>query len=1016
MLGETLLKEKVESVATSPETDVFLEGLNDAQRDAVLHDQGPLLIVAGAGTGKTTVISRRVARLIARGMARADGVLALTFTDKAAGEMQERIENQLPLGTYDLWIHTFHAFCQRILEEHALDIGLPNDFTLLTQTDAYLLVRRNFDKFALSYYRPRGNPTKFIHALLTHFSRLKDEAVRPEQYLAFVDEQLRNDDTPLAQDDERSRLQELANAYKTYQQVLLDNNCLDFGDLLLYALELLEKRPSILEKFQKQFSHIVVDEFQDTNWAQYALVKLLAGARKNITVVGDDDQAIYKFRGASVANILQFSADYPEARRIVLTENYRSRQNILDLSYQFICQNNPNRLEVRLAESDIASGAEHVMSKKLKASAFSDEGIIRHLHYATLDDEVMGVIDTIDALREESRNKEGEPRPWSDFAILVRSNSGAIDYSLELARRNIPYQFLALKGLYSKPIILDCIAYLAMLAAPYDSTSVFRVLSSPAYHVADSDLAIMAHEAQRRTVPLIDVVRQHALLADLTKDSHAMLDRFITDVDAHLTLAKRAHVSEVMVRHIHDSGYIKAFTNDDASAREQLSYLKQFHDRLKRFEALHDEPTLARFMEDFLIERESGEDGSLAFDTDTGPDMVKIMTVHAAKGLEFPFVFIVGLVDKRFPTISRGGDSIPVPEELLKEKPQEGDLHLEEERRLFYVAMTRAKQGLYFTSAEDYGGKTKKKVSRFLTELGFTDTSAEAINKKKGLPEPHPTPTRGATTYVIPTTFSFTQLAAYAKCPLQYKFAHVLRVPVLGKHQMSFGKTMHGTLEKFMAELFRRQGKTSSSVFTAVSPDDVAMAQHVLPVSKDELIALYDATWIDDWYPDQSTKDTYRKEGLRMLEQFYEDASVNMPKPMFLEKDFRITVGGYWLKGKIDRIDASASGEEGKVQIIDYKTGTPKLEGKMSSDDKKQLVLYQLAASRALGLEVDALTFHYLEDGSKVQFLGTEKELAKFEDDVAQTVERISAQDFKETPGMHCSFCDFNNICEHAQR
>jgi RecB family exonuclease len=207
-----------------------------------------------------------------------------------------------------------------------------------------------------------------------------------------------------------------------------------------------------------------------------------------------------------------------------------------------------------------------------------------------------------------------------------------------------------------------------------------------------------------------------------------------------------------------------------------------------------------------------------------------------------------------------------------------------------------------------------------------------------------------------------------------------------------------------MAELFRRQGKGSPAVFASISPDDAAIAQHVLPVSKEELISLYNATWIDDWYPDQSTKDEYRKEGLRMLEQFYEDACVNMPKPMFLEKDFRITVGGYWLKGKIDRIDASASGEEGKVQIIDYKTGTPKLEGKMSADDKKQLVLYQLAASRALGLEVDALTFHYLEDGSKVQFLGSEKDLAKFEDDVAQTIEKISAQDFKETPGMHCSF------------
>jgi len=985
-------------------TDTYLDGLNDAQRAAVLHMDGQLLIVAGAGTGKTTVITRRIARMIATGVVKSDGVLALTFTDKAAGEMVERIENALPLGAYDLWISTFHAFCQKVLERHALDIGLPNDFALLTQTDAYLLVRKHFDRFALDYYKPRGNPTKFIHALLTHFSRLKDEAISVDQYLAYAKEMALAKDSSATDQEESSRIGELANAYHTYQQLLVDQNCLDFGDLLMYTLELFQKRPGILQKYQEQFQQIVVDEFQDTNWVQYELVKLLAGARKNVTVVGDDDQAIYKFRGASVANILQFATDFPVARRIVLTENYRSTQNILDLSYDFIVQNNPNRLEATLT----AQGEE--MSKKLVAKGSAAEGVIRHLHYATLDEEVRGVIETIVTLREADGKKA-----WSDFCILVRSNSGAIDFSLELARRGIPYQFLALKGLYGKPIILDCIAYLSLLANFHDSASVYRVLSCPAYRVSDHDLGQMMHQATKKTLSLYEVVRDHALMKELAEETHTVLTRFLGDMEKHIALAKRAAVSEVFVRFVYDSGYIKHFTKDESLAMEQIALLKQFNDRLKRFETLSPETTLTRFMDEFVLERDSGEEGSLAFDIETGPDMVRIMTVHAAKGLEYPYVFIVGMVDKRFPTVALGGDPIPVQEALIKEKVGGGDAHLEEERRLFYVAMTRAKQGLFFSSAEDYGGKLKKKLSRFMTEMGFVVEGGEKGGKVErvdgGLPMPAQVSAREALQYVIPATFSFTQLAAYAKCPLQYKFSHVLRVPILGKHQMSFGKTMHATLEQFMKELQLRQGKTQSSLFEIASLPAVAR-NDILPVSRDELFAMYEKAWIDDWYPDKPTKETYRKEGRRMLEEFYADAVAHVPKPLHLEKEFRIAIGGYMVKGKIDRID---SGEGTKVEIVDYKTGSPKEEGKLSSDDKKQLLLYQLAATRGLGLDVAGLTYQYLEDGSKVSFLGTEKELVKFEEDIASSIEAISNADFLPNPGMHCKFCDFANICEYGQ-
>ncbi|NQU77803.1 UvrD-helicase domain-containing protein, partial [Candidatus Falkowbacteria bacterium] len=384
--------------------------LNPEQKKAVTHKDGPLLIVAGAGTGKTTVITHKIAWLIEQKLAKSNEILALTFTDKASEEMEERVDKLLPYGYIDLWVSTFHSFCERILKTHGLDIGLSTDFKLLSATDQWLLIRQNLDKFDLDYYRPLGNPTKFIHALINHFSRLKDEEIWPDEYLEYaekigLDSGVREDEggakskkkldiSKKEKDevDEISRIHEVANAYHTYQQLLHDSNYLDFGDLINYTLKLLRTRKNLLSQFQRQFKYILVDEFQDTNWAQYELVKLLSAEHKNITVVGDDDQAIYKFRGASLSNILQFEKDFPTCEKVVLTKNYRSSQKILDLSYKFIQLNNPNRLEVALKNS---------ISKKLE-SQVKDKPEIKLLHAKTAEDEVKSVINKIIELKNTS--------------------------------------------------------------------------------------------------------------------------------------------------------------------------------------------------------------------------------------------------------------------------------------------------------------------------------------------------------------------------------------------------------------------------------------------------------------------------------------------------------------------------------------------------------------------------------------------------------------------------------------
>lgn len=999
-MQKTLEKKKpaaTEEVVEHP----LLADLNPEQRKAVTHENGPLLIIAGAGTGKTTVISRRVAWLINQAKAKPEEILALTFTDKAAGEMTERIDTLLPMGYVDLWVSTFHAFCQRILKDNGLDIGLPNDFRLLNETDAYLLVRKHFDRFNLEYYRPMGNPTKFIHALLRHFSRAKDEAVTPKEYLAYAKELALNNDKPTFDAEDVSRQTELANAYRTYEQLLLENGCIDLGDLNLYAIELFKRRPRILERYQKQFRHVVVDEFQDTNWAQYALIKMLTPKGGNIVVVGDDDQSIYKFRGASVSNILQFKNDFPSSKEVVLTKNYRSRQNILDLSYSFIQLNNPNRLEAKLA----GTGTDGLtITKKLRAER-EDKAEIAHLHFVTLDEEVGGVVDKIIELKDTDAEST-----WSDFCILVRANAGADDFSRELHRRGIPYQFLALKGLYAKPLIMDCLAYFALLDNYHESPALYRVLSSPPYHISGEDLIFLTHETRKKAVSLYETLKQHALVSTLQPDTHRVIDKLMADLAKHSLLARSKSVTEVLISFIYDSGYAERFKKDDTiESREQVRHLKQLMDRLKRFEAGHDEPTLKHFMEEFALERESGEEGGLSFDVETGPDMVRIMTVHAAKGLEFRHVFVVNMVDKRFPIIERGGD-IDLPDALTKEIVPDGDIHLEEERRLFYVAMTRAKDGLYFSSAEDYGGKLKKKMSRFLSELGFekpqaAPSVAEAVLEASSLPaEPPSLPD-----YAVPKYFSFTQLAAYAKCPLQYKFAHVVKIPVFGKPQLSFGKTMHAVLERFLNELVMRKTASQETLFGAPAASDAPAA---LPVSYVELLKMYEEAWQDDWYPDRPTKEKYREKGRAILEAFYASVVKAPPDPLFLEKDFKLKVGAFWIKGKIDRIDKAA---DGKVEIIDYKTGTPKEGETVKTEDKKQLLLYQVAVGRLMGLTPVRLTYHYLEDGSTVSFLGTEADIAKFEEDAEKQINKITGGDFTPTPGMHCKFCDFAGICEFRQ-
>jgi len=448
---------------------------------------------------------------------------------------------------------------------------------------------------------------------------------------------------------------------------------------------------------------------------------------------------------------------------------------------------------------------------------------------------------------------------------------------------------------------------------------------------------------------------------------------------------------------------------------EKIDQLNQFYKKVKTFEEAAVEPALKNFMEEMNLELESGEEGKLEFDPEQGPDMIKVMTIHGAKGLEFKYVFIANMVDKRFPTIERK-DPIELPDALIKDIKPKGDIHLQEERRLCYVAMTRAKKELYFTSADDYGGQRNKKLSRFLSEMNYRAEDGGALSEKNGLLAEKLKPAERLKKKIepqyLPEHFSYSQLAAFEKCPLQYKFGFILKVSTRGKAVFSFGKTMHNTLHDFL-KLMNEDKKPEQENLFGEKPIKKTNKRDKGFV---QLEKLYEKNWIDEWYADQNQKDDYYKLGKEIIKEFYKKFEKEPPRilkvnnQVALEMPFNLKIGEHTLYGVIDRIDEGKDG----VVIIDYKTGRSK--DKLDFEAKEQLLIYQIAAEEVLHLKPKQLAYYYLEDGKLASFLGSEKDIAAQKAKITDEIEKIRNSQFDPTPGWQCQYCDFKDICDYAQK
>jgi DNA helicase-2/ATP-dependent DNA helicase PcrA len=592
--------------------------LTKQQQEAVTYGEGPLLIVAGAGTGKTLVITHRIGHLINSKKANPEEIVALTFTEKAAAEMSERVDVLLPYGFANVQISTFHAFGDRILREFALELGLNPDFQVLSQPEQVIFFRDHLFEFPLKHYRPLSDPTRFIQAMLNVISRAKDEDVSIEDYHRYVvklekEVQENPGNNEYAETFEKQK--EIADTYSQFQKYMAEGSKVDFGDQVSLVLSLFRNNPAILKRVQERFKYILVDEFQDTNYAQFQLVQLLGGEQANITVVGDDDQSIYKFRGAAISNILKFMDVYPQAGQIVLTENFRSTQVILDTAYRLITHNNPDRLEVK-----------NRIDKKLRAQ-IKEGHPIEHLHCDTLNTESDRVAQIILDLVDTKKYT------YNDIAVLVRANAHADPFLRAMNMKEIPWRFSGNRGLYERPEIKLLIAFLKAITDFEDSLSLYHLASSDIYQLSIKDLHYCTNLANKRNRSLfsvfseIDTIEE---LKDLSAESRATIQKILKDLQKYLDMSRDNVTGVVLYQFVIQTGYLKRLTrsqNPDDGLKVQN--IARFFDVIWSFAQVAKEDRVIHFVHylDLLIE--AGDDPGTV-EADPGEDAVHVLTVHKA--------------------------------------------------------------------------------------------------------------------------------------------------------------------------------------------------------------------------------------------------------------------------------------------------------------------------------------------------------------------------------------------------
>ena len=973
-----------------PEQESGLK-LNPAQHRAITHGDGPLLVIAGAGTGKTRVITERIRHLLETDQSLlGENILGLTFTKKAAGEMKARVVKAVGERGKDVVLSTFHSFCETLLKE--VD---PNRVAL-EQVDHWILLRRNLARLKLDKFRRLAEPGQFLSDFIQFFSRCQDELVSSDDYQAFADQlasELAAEKDSLDEDTCKERAehvalqQEIARAYRASEEILREKRAVALNGLIAEAVSLLKSDSKKRRQLQERFKHILVDEFQDTNIAQLELLHLLSADRRNIVVVGDNDQAIYRFRGASFGSFklfLQRFADWQEGQdssrfRVALMDNYRSTPNILRVATQAISMNEVS------AE----------FPKKVLQSNKPEGEKIRVVELDAPEDEAAWVADELQRLRAAGRR-------WKDFAVLYRQHAHRNHLVEELCLRKIPFVISKL-SILEHPLVRDVLAYLHLIARPFDDIACARVLSAPAWHLSAPDLVRLAERAGRkRAIALYDVLQ--SLQTNLPFDpSHTAIAKLLDFLAEQRKTSRRRTARDIL------GDLVEWLEIHPRASRQDRKYVNQLAQFMKDWEPKSETGGLAEFLEYLDYFQQAG--GTLSLEDGAPGDAVQLMTVHGAKGLEFPHVFLLRVNFNAFPARNRA-PLFEFPDRLMKEELPEGDFHIQEERRLFYVALTRAQDRLTITSLTEKKGKMPVFIEDLLMDPAVKrrDLQQSAPKLKKQAPRPTAVPLCTPASELFPVSEEppriFSRIASWAeefrpptpeplklsssavdnyrKCPQRYAFSYLWSLKEGPRAALTFGSVMHTTIKRFVDQL--KKGVK-------------------LPFA--EVQRVYETEWTSAGFEDHYQEAEYKKDGLEQLRAFHATMLQASPQILEQEKAFELPLANdVILTGRMDQVNSLGRND---VEIVDYKTGKPRKD----SDARKdlQLSIYALAAKEIFEWNPVRLVFQYLQTNQTQVTSRDSKQLDDAEKIVQEAAADIRAAQFPPNPGFVCRSCAYKPIC-----
>ena len=645
--------------------------LNEQQKKGVFTTDGPVLLLAGAGSGKTRVLTHRIAYLIDELGVNSWNIMAITFTNKAAGEMKERVENLVGVGSDSIWVTTFHSTCVRILRRYADRIGYDNNFAIYDTDDQKTVMKEVCKRLQIDTKQLKER------TILGAISSAKDELISPPEY-----------ELNAAGD---YRKQKIASAYREYQETLRKNNAMDFDDLIMKTVELFKTDQEVLASYQKRFKYIMVDEYQDTNTAQFELIRLLAAGTRNLCVVGDDDQSIYKFRGANIRNILDFEKVYPEAVVIRLEQNYRSTQNVLDAANAVI-KNNTGRKEKTL---------------------WTDHGNGNRIHFKQFDNAYEEAEFVADDIAGKKRNGIAD---YGDCAVLFRTNAQARLLEERFVVEGIPYNVVGGVNFYARKEIKDLLAYLKTIDNGRDDLAVKRIINIPKRGIGAATIAKVQDYADLHEISFYEALCQADEVTGLTSKTAEKLKPFVNLINVFRSKVDFYGIKELLEDVIETTGYVKELeASDEEDAEARIENIDELISKAAAFEETHDQPTLGEFLEEVALVADID-------DVEEGNNRVLLMTIHSAKGLEFSHVYMTGMEDGIFPSYMT----------IVSDDPDE----IEEERRLAYVGITRAKEDLTLCYAKMrmVRGETQMNaVSRFVREI-----PTELMDNKPQAPKTRP--------------------------------------------------------------------------------------------------------------------------------------------------------------------------------------------------------------------------------------------------------------------------------------